>query len=70
MLSTPHHVYYDTHQLLEKKREKERKGEREKERNKEGRKEEKKRKRSLSFVYSSRQTLLLTWEESWAPIQL
>ena len=52
-----------------REREKERKGEREKERNKEGRKEEKKRKRSLSFVYSSRQTLLLTWEESWAPIQ-
>ena len=52
-----------------RERKKERKGEREKERNKEGRKEEKKRKRSLSFVYSSRQTLLLTWEESWAPIQ-
>lgn len=47
----------------ERKREREKREEREKERKKETRKEEGK-KRKVFVVYSSRQTLLLAWEES------
>lgn len=47
-----------------REREREKRKEREKERKKERRKEEREEKKKVFVVYSSRQILLLTWEES------